>query len=187
MAMRSQVVLFSIASVTLLVAAPMSGRAQTLAEGNGPAPRPNTICLDLGVASAVGELGITFARTFGDLIQIEAGVGIGDSGTHLSLMPKIVLGNRALQFVAGVGLSVAIPRNPLIATGHPTWLNVDAAGLQLISSQGVTFLAAVGITEGLGGGNYCTNFFDGCEPGEKFSSVAGVWGPQFRIAWGYSF
>jgi hypothetical protein len=187
MDVRSQVAILFIASVTLLMAAPISGRAQTLAEGNGPAPRPNTISLDLGVGSAVGELGITFARTFGDLIQIEAGVGIGDSGTQLSLMPKLVLGNRAMHFVAGVGLSVAIPGNPVIATGHPIWLNVDAAGLQIISSQGITFLGAVGITEGLGGGGYCSNFVDGCQPGEKLSSVAGVWGPQFRIAWGYSF
>jgi hypothetical protein len=187
MAVRSQVAVLSLASVTFLVAAPVAARAQTLAEGDGRAPRPNAICLDLGVASVVGELGITFARTFGDVLQIEAGVGIGDSGTQLSLMPKLVLGNRAVQFVAGVGLSVAIPTNPLNSTGHPVWLNVDAAGLQLISTQGITFLAAVGITDGIGGGSYCSNLIDGCEPGEKLSTVAGVWGPQARIAWGYSF
>jgi hypothetical protein len=172
---------------TLLVAAPISGSAQALAEGDGPPPRPNTLRLDVGVASAVGTLGIAFARTFGGLLQMEAGVGTGYSGTQLSLMPKIVLGSRDVYFVTGAGLSVASPTNPLHATGHLVWLNVDAVGLELISRHGFTFQGSAGITKGLGGGSICTNWIDGCEPGEKLPNAATVWGPQFRVGWGYSF
>jgi hypothetical protein len=184
---RSRAAALGVAAATLLVAAPISGRAQALADGDAPAPRSNTIRLDVGVASAIGDLGITFTRTLGGVVQIEAGVGTGFSGTQLSLMPKIALGSQDVQFVAGAGLSVAIPTNPLHSTGHPLWLNVDAVGLELISPHGFTFLAAAGITLGLGGGGLCTNLFDGCDPGEKLPSVANEWGPQFRVGWGYTF
>ena len=165
----------------------MSSRAQALAEGDGPSPRLNTLRLDLGVASAVGFLGLTFTRTFGDFFQMEAGVGTGYSGTQLSLMSKIVLGSRDVFFVSGAGFSVAVPTDPLHATGNPVWLNVDAVGLELISTHGFTFEASAGITKGIGGGNICTNWIDGCEPGEKLPSSETVWGPQLRVGWGYSF
>jgi hypothetical protein len=184
---RSRAAVLGFAVAILLVAAPISGRAQALAEGDGPPPRPNTLRLDLGVASAVGTIGITFTRTFGGLFQMEAGVGTGYSGTQLSLMPKLVLGSRGVYFVTGAGLSLAIPTNPLHSTGNPVWLNVDAVGLELVSPYGLTFLASAGITKGLGGGDICTNVFDGCEPGEKLSSAATVWTPQLRVGWGYSF
>ncbi len=185
--MQLRVAALGVAVATLLVAAPMSGRAQELAEDDGPPPRPNTFRLDLGVASAVGTLGFTFTRTFGDLFQMEAGVGTGYSGMQFSLMPKIVLGSRDVFFVSGAGLSVAIPTDPLHATGTPVWLNVDAVGLELISTHGFTFEGSAGITKGLGGGSFCTNWIDGCEPGEKLPSAATVWGPQLRVGWGYTF
>ena len=152
--MRSRVAVVGIAAAILLLAAPLSARAQALADGDGPQPRPTTLRLDLGVASAVGTLGITLTRTFDDFFQLEAGVGTGYSGTQLSLMPKIVLGSRDVFFVSGAGFSVAVPTDPLHSTGHPVWLNVDAVGLELISTHGFTFEGSAGITKGLGGQLY---------------------------------
>jgi hypothetical protein len=184
--MRSHVAALGVVVATLLVAAPILVRAQALAERDAPAPRPNTIRLDAGIGSAVGFLGITLTRTLESSLEIEAGVGTGFSGTQLSLMPKIVLGGREVHFVSGVGVSIASPTNSLHSTGHPIWLNVDAVGIELVSSYGLTFLASAGITRGLGGGGICTSI-DGCEPEEKLSSVAGVWSPQLRAGWGYTF
>lgn len=185
--MQSRATVLGVVVATLLLAAPSPSRAQALPDDEGPPPRPNTVHLDVGAGSAVGFLGIAFAHTFGGLVQVEAGVGTGYSGTQFSLMPKIVLGGREVHFVAGAGLSVASPTDPLHATGHPVWLNVDAVGLELISRFGLMFAASAGITKGLGGGTMCTNWIDGCDPGEKLPNVSTVWGPQLRLGWGYAF
>ena len=175
-----------LAVVAGLVANPTSVRAQSPAPTEEPPPRETAIGLDAGVASVVGFLGITLVRALGEHAQIELGTGIGFSGYQFSVMPKIVVGSPRSHFLAGVGLSVADPTNPLHTTGHPVWLNVDALGYEVVSNHGFGVLVALGITKGLGGGTICTSI-DGCEPDERLTDVATQWSPQFRVGYRYWF
>jgi hypothetical protein len=175
-----------LAVIVPVVASPTSIRAQGLTRAEEPPPPKTAIGLDAGVASAVGFLGVTLVRAFGEYVQIELGTGIGYSGYQFSLMPKVVFGYPRNHFVAGVGLSVADPTNSSNATGHPVWLNVDAAGYELVSNYGFAFLIAAGVTRGLGGGSLCTAI-EGCQPEDKLTDVATLWSPQFRVVYAYWF
>jgi hypothetical protein len=161
---------------------------------NGPSaatqsgPPRTAIGVDVGFGSAVGALGITLTRAFGANLEIELGTGIGVSGYQLSVMPKLVLGEPRNHFVAGAGLSVAFPDNPANSRGHPIWLNVDAIGFEHINYHGIAFLAALGFTRGLGGGQLCTaGPFDSCGPKEGWVDVSTQFGPQFRVGIEYWF
>ena len=71
-------------------------------------PDQNRISVDLGVASAVGGLGVTYSYFADDSLGLEAGLGVGATGLQLSLMPKLRLGAGRHRFVAGAGLSAGI-------------------------------------------------------------------------------
>ena len=142
-----------LAVVVPVVASPTAIRAGGLTRAEEPPPPHTAIGLDIGAASAVGFVGVTLVHAFGDHAQLELGTGIGFTGYQFSVMPKVVLGYPRNHFVAGVGLSVAAPTNPVNATGHPVWLNVDAVGYELVSNYGFAFLIAAGVTKGLGGGS----------------------------------
>jgi hypothetical protein len=175
-----------VAIIVPFVSSPTSARAGGLTRAE-ELPLPKTaIGLDLGAGSAVGFIGLTLVRALGEHAHIELGTGIGYTGYQFSVMPKVVLGYPRSHFVAGVGLSIADPTNPVHGTGHPVWLNVDAIGYELVSSYGLAFLIAAGFTKGLGGGTLCTAI-DGCQPEEKLSDVATFWAPQFRVAYAYWF
>src|SRR5204862_6961926 len=121
-------------------------------------------------------------------IQVEVGTGVGGSGVQLSFMPKLTIGNCHDHFVLGAGVSVAVPLNGASATGHPIWLNVDAAGYEHMSRHGFAFLIAAGFKAGLGGGKVCDYGNNaGCDESTQLTDATNVWIPQFRIGLGHGF
>jgi hypothetical protein len=174
--------------IALLLSASAGARAadSVPAAIASPAPEPRTgIGLDVGIGSALGELGVTLTESVGRVARLELGAGVGVSGYQLSFMPKIALGQPHDHFVAGVGLSVAFPDNAYIASGHPIWLNVDAVGYEHHFDNGIAVSSSVGLTGGLGGGQICLPP-DGCEP-QFFRDVTHYWGPQARAQLAYWF
>lgn len=143
---------------------------------------------DVGVGSAIGGLGAALVVAPVDHAQIEVGTGLGASGVQLSVMPKLTIGGSRDHFVAGAGVSVAFPWRAMTATGHPVWLNVDAAGYEHMSKHGFAFLVAVGFTGGLGGGTVCDFRHNAvCDDATQLTEVTNVWIPQFRLGFGYAF
>jgi len=174
--------------IALLLSASAGARAadSVPAAIASPAPEPRTgIGLDVGIGSALGELGVTLTESVGRVARLELGAGVGVSGYQLSFMPKIALGQPHDHFVAGVGLSVAFPDNAYIASGHPIWLNVDALGYEHRFDTGIAISSTVGFSGGLGGGRLCFPP-DGCE--EQFQEpVTHWWFPQARVGLAYWF
>jgi len=145
---------------------------------------------NMGVGSAVGELGATFTYAPRPELQIELGTGLGLSGFQFSLMPKVSVGTRRERLVVGVGPSVAIgtSANPE-QTCVSLWLNAEV-GYEFRSASGFSFLVAAGITKGIAGtmpGRGAPGVY---EPGDTTAPEA-VWGlpiaPQGRIALGHWF
>jgi hypothetical protein len=147
--------------------------------------RPHAVGLDMGVASAVGAIGVTFTHAFGETFRIETGLGAGFSGTQLSLMPKLVLGAPRDHFVTGVGIGYTIAPEQTKTAGNPVWLNVDALGYEHLFQGGFALAFAVGFTRGLGGGSTCVF---GCEgDGGGKVDVRQLAGPQGRVGFAYWF
>jgi hypothetical protein len=149
-----------------------------------PPPPRTGIGVDVGIGSALGLAGVRVTEAFGRFARLEIGAGYGWSGYQLSLMPKIVIGEAHDHFVAGLGVSVALPDNALFASGHPVWLNVDAIGYEHLFDTGIALSAALGLSGGLGGGAIC--FPDACEP-QFLQSVTEYWLPQGRVGVAYWF
>lgn len=154
--------------------------------------RPTGIGADLGLASAVGFTGLTITRAFLECFRVELGGGVGYSGWQLSLMPKVAvdLAHGIHYLVIGVGVSVAFPTQtalfgPVVATGHPVWLNVDALGYEVRDANGFSFAFAIGVTRGLGGGQVCR--YVECSSPSDMGDVNGVWSPHTRMQFAYWF
>jgi hypothetical protein len=143
------------------------------------------IGVNVGAGSAVGFGGVTVTRAFLDAARVEVGAGWGYSGWQLSLMPKLALGSGPLRFITGMGVSLSVPTNPQLATGHPIWLHVDLAGIEYRSAEGLALSASVGATFGLGGGDLCAPP-DGCD-GQFLENVSGFVSPQARLGLAYWF
>jgi hypothetical protein len=106
---------------------------------------------NMGIGSAVGELGATFTYAPRSAVQIELGAGLGLTGFQLSLMPKATVGTRYDRFVIGVGPSLAIGTNiKPEQTCVSLWLNAEV-GYEFRSVSGFSFLMAAGITKGVAG------------------------------------
>lgn len=156
----------------------------------GPAPdvRSTAIGFSVGANSTVGLLGPTLTHAFGRHLQIEVGGGWDFWGSHLSLMPKVVLGTDRDRYVGGAGVSTTIPLRTgwcCNSTGSPTWLIVDAAGYEHRFASGLALGFALGLALGLGGGRIC-DYFDGCLASD-FHDVAGAWKLQTRFELAYWF
>jgi hypothetical protein len=167
-----------------------SGRARATEPVQATVPtsswEPHTgIGLDVGLGSALGLGGLTLTERLGRFARLELGAGYGLSGYQLSLMPKVALGRPHDHFVAGVGLSMAFPDNPRVASGHPVWLNIDALGYEHLFDTGIAVSAAFGVSGGLGGGELCTPP-DGCEL-QFQEPVTNYWFPQGRVGIAYWF
>ena len=106
---------------------------------------------NMGVASAIGEMGGTLTYAPLPEVQIELGAGIGFSGFQLSVMPKLSVGERHHRLTLGVGPSVGLSsnNNPK-ETCISYWLNAEA-GYEFRSSGGFSFLLALGVGRGLAG------------------------------------
>lgn len=141
--------------------------------------------VQLGLGSAVGLAGLTLTQAFGPWVRLELGGGYGVTGYQLSVMPKLALGDRRDRFVAGVGVSLALPTDSRIASGRPVWLNVDALGYEHRFDSGFALSATFGVTGGLGGGQICLPP-DGCEP-QFLRPVTAYWMPQGRVGAAYWF
>jgi hypothetical protein len=143
---------------------------------------------DVGVGSAIGAIGASVVLRAARHVQFEIGTGLGGSGVQLSFMPKLTIGDIQDHFVFGAGVSVAFPWQATSATGHPVWLNVDAVGYEHMSRRGFAFLAAAGLTGGLGGGRACDFRHNAiCDDATQLTNVSNVWAPQFRLGFGYAF
>jgi hypothetical protein len=127
---------------------------------------------NLGLFSAIGEIGVTYTYSPIPLLQIELGSGIGFSGLQFSLMPKLSLGNERNRFLAGIGPSWAIGWYGAVPP-FSYWLNVDV-GYEYRTSGGYSSLVAVGIFRGIAGYDH-----DLC--------VSVCIFPQIRFAWGHWF
>ena len=78
-----------------------------------PEPRPealpkNALAFNIGFASAVGEIGVTYMLTPIAPFEIEIGVGRGYSGTQLSFMGKLTFGSRTHRATTGIGIASTV-------------------------------------------------------------------------------
>jgi hypothetical protein len=113
--------------------------------------RTSTVCLNLGLGSAIGELGLTYAFAPWMPLETELGIGNGLTGTQLSLMEKVVLGHGRTRVVAGVGVAYSPRRGPSweLRTSH-WWLNLDLVGFEMRTQRHLTFSFAFGMSLILG-------------------------------------
>jgi hypothetical protein len=101
--------------------------AATSVDRPSPKPAPvNHFALNLGAGSSVGALGFTYDRDLGPRWQLQAGLGVGDSGWQVSVMPRRLLrfGPRHALF-AGAGPSLAIPINRHWTRPPVLWANAE--------------------------------------------------------------
>ncbi len=110
------------------------------------------IAFRLGFASPVGELGLSYGYSWLSWLESEIGIGLGMTGVQDSFMQKVAFGGSRIRFTAGVGVSVTAPRY-WGTTGHPVWLNVDLAGVEIRAASHALVYFTGGVTAGLGGGS----------------------------------
>jgi hypothetical protein len=167
-------------SVALLIG---TGRA---AAQNEPLAHPNRLGFDVGVASAVGEIGLAYQYAPSSRWRLEGGLGWGFSGVQLSAMPKVAFGG-ACSLLLGAGPSLAVG-GPYAQSGSAHqpqpkvigWLNVDVPGVECHSDAGISFEAALGVTLAL------TSFhYDITDVGATIH--AGNLLPQARLGLGWWF
>jgi hypothetical protein len=149
----------------------------------------SVVAFDLGMGSAVGFLGPTYAFSPLPFLSTEVGVGLGITGAQYSLMQKLAIGRvqSTIRFSSGVGVSYASG-----STGAPdpsVWLNLDLAGLEVRAASHFVFFLSGGVTIGLAGGKLDDHVMGGddCSPYPdcKYTAkVRGFFAPQFRLGLG---
>jgi hypothetical protein len=163
-------------------------QAADLPAADEPPPWIAAVRGDVGVGSAIGAVGAALVLRAARYVQVEIGTGLGGSGVQLSFMPKLTIGDPQDHFVFGAGVSVAFPWQGTSATGHPVWLNLDAVGYEHMSRRGFAFLAAAGLTGGVGGGRACDFRHNAiCDDATQLTNVSNLWAPQFRLGFGHAF
>jgi hypothetical protein len=179
----------------LLMSATGGARAEAEADCRPPTPtprssptaRPTGIGFNLGIASAVGVVGVTVTRAFFDCLRVELGGGAGWSGWQLSLMPKVGvdLSSAGVHYlVIGVGVGLTLPgyaASTFMADAHPVWVNAEI-GYEARADDGFAFAIAAGVTRGLGGGRICVA---DCGDPSNLEDVSHFIGPQFRLQFAY--
>jgi hypothetical protein len=148
---RTQVT-FAVVVVASLVALG-AGRA---AAQDAPPVHRNRLGFDLGIASAVGTIGLAYQFAPSPRFRLEGGLGWGFSGVQLSIMPKVALGGAPCVFVVGLGPSLALggPYADAGAAHEPRpdvipWLNLDVPGIECRSDAGFSVEATLGLTMAL--------------------------------------
>jgi hypothetical protein len=154
------------------------------------------LSLDVGFASAVGEMGAALALfpSWARWLELEVGAGWGATGVSLSFMPKYVLRtSERNRFTTGVGIAVSLGSEAsegshlfLASPGAIGWVNVDAFGLEHRLGDRFVLSFAGGVAIGLNG-NYC---IADCHPNDLVSdpkSLAGAIVPQARVGIGFLF
>jgi hypothetical protein len=171
-------------SVVLLIVAARAGHAAGPEEDTFAR---NRVGVELGVGSALGELGVSYLYAPAQRFRLEGGLGWGFSGVQLSFMPKVVAGSGTCGFVAGFGPSLALG-GPHAETGPShepqpgviPFLNLDVPGLECHSDAGFSFQATLGLTMTL-----ATFHYDVTDVGTTVH--AGSVFPQLRFGLGYWF
>src|SRR6185503_20472721 len=139
--------------------------------------------LDLGLGSALGIVGVDYQFAPLRWLRLEAAAGYGVTGTQLSVMPKIALGNDTCSFTAGFGASLALwgreaeeghGPNP----GTIPWLNLDLPGIECRARSGFSYQMTLGLTTPLANFHY-----DFVEVGGTIK--AGQLLPQGRAGFGW--
>ena len=144
----------------------------------------NAVAFNLGLASAIGAIGLTYMLTPLPPIELEVGLGQGYSGTQLSFMGKLSFGSRRHRMTTGVGIASTVASSAY-ARDNPLWLNVDVLGYEFRSDGGFFFAFAAGMFKGLGGGAVC---IVDCEGGNQYAEDATRFvGPQARLLIGATF
>jgi len=151
----------------------------------------NEVRADLGVGSAVGFGGLSYARALGERLSIEAGAGYGISGFQLSAMPKLLLPSATNAFFIGLGPAISIERLDADDVGAAfrrygtgVWLNADF-GYRIVARSGLTFTAAAGASVGLWGSHMLR--VPGFILSDSFKGIRGLTAPQARVGCGYAF
>ena len=150
------------------------------------APQKSRLQANLGLGSAVGEIGASYTYAPLPEIQIELGTGLGYTGFQFSFMPKLSLAlNRSDRLVLGAGPSASLD----FATGPDHtylgyWLHTEV-GYEHRTPSGFSVLVAAGITYGLGGERRGRCSADcGGDTRTWNEPIAGEMFPQARIAFG---
>jgi hypothetical protein len=112
-------------------------------EDEGPPARPMLFGANLGMGSAVGNVGLTLGYLWTRDLELEFGIGRGYSGAQFSVMPKALLGSTPLRLVLGLGPSLSTNTD-----GQQVWINGEA-GVGLVGRRlfatltgGLTYLLA---------------------------------------------
>lgn len=135
----------------------------------------------LGLFSALGFGGLSYAYAPSEQWLVETGLGYGLTGIQLSSMPKWSLGRRH-RLVIGLGPSLGIrPDENAVSV----WLNGDV-GYEVRADNGVSIFFGIGFTKGLAG---C--IAEQCRPGGAWAETdsqasvseraADHFGPQTRV------
>ena len=144
----------------------------------------NALAFNFGVASAIGEAGVTYMVMPMAPLELELGWGAGYSGLQLSLMPKLSFGTRNHRVTTGIGVASTVAPSA-VTRDHPIWLNADILGYEFRSDGHFFFALAAGLYKGLGGGGVCQG---DCEGGNQYAvDVTRMIGFQTRVMIGATF
>jgi hypothetical protein len=138
---------FFVLAALVTVGAPRNASAQ---DAPTPAGR-HRVGADLGVASALGTVGVNYQFAPFHWVRLEGAVGWGPTGAQLSVMPKVALGRGSCVFTAGFGPSLAVGGQQAEAGHGPNpgtipWLNLDVPGIECQFHTGFSFQATAGLT-----------------------------------------
>jgi hypothetical protein len=117
-----------------------------------PQPSVQQVALEVGIASPIGSIGVTYQRELASRFVIEAGVGYGVTGMQLEAMPKVVLAHGTCRYLVSAGASLALfgnyaepgPSHQPQPSAIP-WLDVDAE-VQCGAPRELLFIAGGGFT-----------------------------------------
>jgi hypothetical protein len=142
----------------------------------------NELRLDLGVASPVGELGLSRTRWISPSWAVEGGLGLGYTGLQLALAGKAAVVRGPHVFAVTFGPSLSVPVNTSSRTTTLLWANAEL-GYQYRRPSNWVLGVAAGATMGLAGQLQSICFFatdSDCRPND----ITGLVAPMVRAGIG---
>jgi hypothetical protein len=129
----------------------VGGAERAAAQDIPPATAHHRLGIDVGVASAVGMVGVDYQFAPSRWLRLEGSAGLGVTGAQLSIMPKIALGSGTCAFIAGFGPSLAVGGQQAMPGHGPNpdvipWLNLDLPGIECRARSGLSLQATLGLT-----------------------------------------
>ena len=149
--------------------------------------RHHAVRFNVGIFSATGFVGVSYAYVPHEDLELEVGTGWGMTGLQLEAMPKWTPGWGAHRFLLGAGASMGIDRGGYVSY----WLNADV-GYEHRSDSGRSDYIVVGPTMALGGEmhHFCFIECNDETPQEQAAPdrlKVGFAGPQIRLGFGGTF